>query len=544
MGPLKYIYLYFFVTINIFTCFSQQRVKDSPKQKFNVAKKFILYSNYSPALPILLNLQHADTSNSNLNYLVGLCYLNSLSEKEKSIPYFKAASKNLSVKYKGTKYNEKNAPNKTIFHIGQAYHYLYQFDKAENYFNKYKELVFDNPKEIKLADRYIEMCKNGMALIKDSIEISIRNLGVNINSEFDEHTPCFTADEITLIFTSRRRGSTGGILNDDGKYFEDIYISNKIEKQWTNPKNISKNINTEGHEATVCISADGQELYIYKDDNGDGNLYVSYFENSEWTVPEKLASNINTPNNETSATISSEGTTLIFSSDRGNGKGGKDLYITTRLPGGEWGLAQNMGNILNTEYDEEGPFLHPDGTTLYFSSKGHNSMGGYDLFYSELQPDGTWGNPLNMGYPINTTSDDVYYVMSADGKRAYFSSIRGDGFGGRDLYVINFLSLPERSSAVIKGTVKIEGESEISKNIVINVKEKKTGKLVGTYKPNKENGNYIIILRQGKDYTFTCETPDLIFSPETISIPNKSAFQQINKPIILNPIGVVKKKKQ
>ncbi len=543
MSPIKYLIACFVVTVTITNCISQQPTRNSQKRKFNDAKHFVLFSNFYAALPILLNLQRADTANANLNYLVGLCYLNSTSEKEKAIPYFKAASNNLSSNYKEIKYKERKAPYKTMLNIGKAYHYVYQFEKAENYFTKYKELVSAHPKEIELADRYIEMCKNGEKLLKDSVEISIENLGTNINSEFDEHTPCLTADEKTLIFTSRRRGSTGGKLNDDGKYFEDIYISNKIGNQWTIPKSISSNINTEGHEATVCISADGQELFIYKDDDGDGNIYVSYFEKNEWTIPKKLGSNINTPNNETSATISSDGTTLIFSSDRGNGKGGKDLYIVKRLPGGEWGLAQNMGDIINTEYDEEGPFLHPDGSTLYFSSKGHNSMGGYDLFYSELQPDSTWGKPVNMGYPINTTSDDVYYVLSADGKRAYFSSIRNDGFGGRDLYVMNLLSLPERSSAVIKGTIKMEGITEIPKDIIINVKEKETGKLVGTYKPNKETGNYVIILRQGKDYTFTCETPDLIFLPETISIPEKTAFKQINKPIILNPIGVVKKKK-
>jgi hypothetical protein len=233
---------------------------------------------------------------------------------------------------------------------------------------------------------------------------------------------------------------------------------------------------------------------------------------------------------------------LIFVSDRGDGKGGKDLYVVNRLPGGEWGLAQNMGETINTAFDEEGPFLQPDGYTLYFSSKGHNSMGGYDLFYSELQPDGSWSNPVNMGYPINTTSDDVFYVLSADGKRAYFSSIREGGLGGRDIYVMNLLSLPERSSAVIKGTVKMEGTNDIPKDITINVKEAQSGKFVGKYKPNKETGSYIIILRQGKDYLFTCETEDYTFSPEKISIPDKSAFKEINKPIILTPIGTIRKK--
>ena len=500
-------------------------------------------SNYTAALPLILRLQRADTSNANLNYLVGICYLNSPLEKDKSIPYFKTASRNMSEKYKELNFKEKKAPYKTMYHIGQSYHFNYQFDKAENCFSKYKELVFDNPKEKQLADRAIEMCKNGTILIKDSVQITIENLGPNINSEFDEHTPCITADEKTMVFTSRRRGNTGGTLTDDGKYFEDIYISKKVNNQWGYPDKISNNINTNGHEASVCLSADGQELYIYKDDLGVGNIYVTKLNQKIWTIPEKLGSNINTTANETSATISADGETLIFTSDRGGGNGGKDLYIAHRNPNGEWSLAQNIGDVLNTEYDEEGPFIHPDGNTLYFSSKGHNSMGGYDLFFSELQSDGSWGKPINMGYPINTTSDDVFYVLSADAKRAYFSSIREEGIGGRDIYVMNLLSLPERSSAVIKGTIKLEGNSEIPKNIVINVKEYKTGKMIGSYKPNKETGSYIIILRQGKDYIFTCETPDYIFSPEKIYIPTQSAFNEINKPLVLNPIGVIKKKK-
>lgn len=542
MLNIRQIALFAVFTGFMFSSLAQTSTKISKKRSFNDARRYVLFSNYSAALPLLLNLQKNDTSNSNFNYLVGLCYLNSSFEKEKSIPYFKRASNNMSKKFKELKYNETKAPFKTMYHIGQAYHFAYNFDKAETYFNKYKELVFDNSKELALADRQIEMCNNGLKSINDSIEISIDNMGNIINTEYDEHTPVLTADEKTLIFTSRRRGSTGGVLTDDGRYFEDIYVSKKVQSTWSLPEKISSNINTNGHEATICLSADGQELYIYKDDYGNGNIYVSRYEDKDWTVPEKLGSNINSPANETSATISSDGNTLIFVSDRGNGKGGKDLYIVRRLPGGEWGRVRNMGSKLNTLYDEEGPFLHPDGTTLYFSSKGHNSIGGYDLFYSELQNDSVWGEPVNMGYPINTTSDDVFYHLSADGKRAYFSSIREDGLGGRDLYVMNLLSLPERSSAVIKGSVKMEGTGEIPKNIVIIVKEAVSGKFVGRYKPNKENGNYIIILKQGKEYLFTCETNDYIFSPEKINVPNNTAFTEMNKPIVLNPLGVIKKK--
>lgn len=539
---IRHITISVFLFLLVGLCVAQTNSKIIKKRQFSDARRFILFSNYSAALPLLLNLQRNDTNNANINYLIGLCYINSPFEKEKSLLYLKKAENNMTAKYEGLKYNEKKAPYKTIYHIGQAYHFSYQFDKAENYFTRYKQLVSDNSREFDIANRQIEMCKNGLSLTTDSVEISIENLGSIVNSGFDEHTPVISANEKTLIFTSRRMGSTGGALTDDGRYFEDIYISKKINEQWTKPESISPNINTNGHEATICLSADGQELYIYKDDFGNGNIYVSRNEGNNWTIPKKVESNISTSANETHASISADGNTLIFISDRGNSVGGKDMYIAHRLPGGEWGLAQNMGDVLNTKYDEEGPFLHPDGYTLYFSSKGHNSMGGYDLFYSELQDDSSWSTPVNMRYPINTTSDDVFYVLSADGKRAYFSSIRKDGLGGRDLYVMNLLSLPERSSAVIKGMVQMEKTGEIPKNITIIVKEAITGKFIGRYKPNKENGNYIIILKQGKDYIFTCETPDLIFLPEIISIPDKTAFKEINKPIILSPIGVIKKK--
>ena len=542
---MKFFKYFLFLGIFFFLIshgFSQNQKKGEKKKSFNDARKFILASNFHAALPIVLNLQRNDTSNANLNYLVGICYINSHFQKEKAIPYLKKASADLSNKYKELKYNETKAPYKTMFHLGQAYSFDYQFDKAENYFNKYIELVADNPKEKGISERQIEMCENGIKLTKDTIDISIENLGSIINSEYNEHTPILTTDEKTIIFTSRRMGSTGGQLTPSGRYFEDIYVSKKTNSQWSNPQKISENINTNGHEACICLSPDGKELYLYKDDEGNGNIYVSEFEKNEWSVPEKMGSNINTKANETHATISADGTTLIFVSDRGDGKGEKDLFIVHRLPGGEWGLAQNMGDKLNTKYDEEGPFLHPDGTTLYFSSKGHNSMGGYDLFYSEKQPDDSWGEPVNMGYPINTTSDDVFFVLSADGKRAYFSSVREDGMGSKDLYVMNLLSLPERSSTVIKGTVKMDKTGEIPKNIVIIVREAGSDKFIGRYKPNKESGNYIIILKQGKEYLFTCETPEYIFTPEKVSIPDKTAFREINRPIILNPIGVLKKR--
>ncbi len=525
-------------------CFAQPFSKWQTKRHFNEARRMILFSNYKDAIPPLEYLLKKDSSNANFNYLLGMCYLHIPLKKENALPYLIMAAKSVNEKYTELDFKEKNASTKTYFLLGQAYHVGYKFDIAENYFAKYLGYLPVNSDEYKETKRYMEICQNAPKLINDSIEISIESLGPVINSEWDEHSPTLTSDENTLIFTSRRKGSTGGLLTDDGRYFEDIYISHKENGKWSEPVGISSNINTDMHEASICISPDGQELYIYKDDYGIGNIYLSTKDSlNNWAKPVKLGPQVCTSANETDATISADKNTLIFVSDRSGGFGGKDLYVSYRLPNGEWSIAKNLGNTINTPYDEVGPFLLPDGYTLYFSSKGHNTLGGYDLFYSELQEDGTWSVPKNLGYPVNTTEDDAFYVLSADEKRAYFSSIRDDSYGGKDLYVMNLLSLPERSSAVIKGKVFMQGNDTVPvTNVSISVKDNKTGKLMGQYKPNKTTGYYVMILRQGREYTITCENEDCIFEPKIVNVPMNTSLYEMEKPLILDPLGKIKKK--
>jgi hypothetical protein len=511
------------------------------KSHFNQARRAILFNNYSKALPNLQFLLKKDSINANYNYLVGLCYYNIPLKKANALPYFLMASKNTTKNYKELSFKETSAPYKTYKYIGDIYHYIYNFDKAKNYYTKYLEYMTPNSSEYKEVKRLIEICNYANELMNDSIEISIENLGMPINSEYDEHSPVLLNNEEEIIFTSRRKGTTGGLLADDGRYFEDIFVSRKNNDKWTKPEKISPNINTERHEASICISSDGQELYIYRDDYGIGNIYVSYLdENRNWTKPEKLEPQISSSANETHATISADKNMLIFSSDRAGGFGGKDLYVSLRLPNGNWGIPKNLGPNINTQYDEEGPFLMPDGYTLYFSSKGHNTIGGYDLFFSELQEDGTWGKPKNLGYPINTTDDEVYYFVSADEKRAYFSSIREDSYGGKDIYVMNLLSLPERSSAVVKGRIYIKGqESNPVKDVVIKVYDNKTNKLMGQYKPNKETGYYVMILKQNREYTIKCENKDCEFEPSTFFVPENSSLFEIDNPIVIEPISKI-----
>ncbi|NSW45736.1 MAG: PD40 domain-containing protein [Bacteroidales bacterium] len=514
------------------------------KHNFKEARRFISFKNYEEAIPKLAYLLKKDSLNANYNYLMGLCYIRIPKLKAKALPFLLLASKSVVENWQEYSFKERNAPYKVFFLLGEVNHMLYKFDQAENYFAKYLEYLKPESNEYKESKRMMDICKNAPLLINDSIEISIENLGPVINSEYDEHSPTLTSDENTLIFTSRRKGSTGGMKTDDGRYFEDIYVSKKVNDHWEIPEKISPNINTDMHEASICVSADGQELYIYKDDFGIGNIYASIKDSlGNWTKPVKLEPQISSSANETHATISADKNILIFSSDRSGGYGGKDLYMSVRLPNGEWSYAKNLGNIINTPYDEEGPFLLPDGYTLYFSSKGHHTLGGYDLFYSELKEDGIWSEPKNLGYPINSTEDDVYYHLSADEKRAYFSSIRDDSYGGKDIYVMNLLSLPERSAAVIKGKVFFEGKDSIPvKDVLIKVIDNKTGKLMGQYKPNKETGYYVMILKQNREYSIICENEQYEFEPKIFNVPQHSSLYEMEKPLILEPLGKLKSK--
>lgn len=540
------IYLFFVLIAFCEILNAQFLSKIQLKNHFNNAKRAIVFNNYTEAIEALTFLLKKDSLNANYNYLMGLCYLHIPMQKSKALPYLQIASNNITDHWQELSFKERNAPYRTYYLLGEVNHYMYKFDVAENFYAKYLEFLKPEDLDYKETKRMMDICKSAPLLINDSIEISIENLGPIINSEYDEHSPTLTSDENTLIFTSRRKGSTGGLKTDDGRYFEDIYIAKKIGDRWLTPEKISSNINTDMHESSICVSADGQELYIYKDDYGIGNIYQSIKDTlGQWSKPIKLEPQISSSSNETHATISADKNMLIFVSDRNGGIGGKDLYISQRLPNGEWSLAKNLGAVINTPYDEEGPFLLPDGYTLYFSSKGHNTIGGYDLFYSELNEDGSWSKPKNLGYPINTTEDEIFYHLTADEKRAYFSSIREDSYGGKDIYVMNLLSLPERTASVIKGKVFFEDNDSVPvKDVLIKVIDNKTGKVMGQYKPNRETGYYVMILKQNRDYTIICENKEYEFSPKIFNVPQNSSLFEIEKPLILEPLGKLKTKKE
>jgi len=505
------------------------------KQYIIDASKHIQLKEYQQAIDKLTWCLSKDSTNANINYLLGKTYFLSDASFKKAIPYLEKA-KPISKTYNDADPKERNAPTEALFMLAQAYYKNYKFNQA---LLTIEEYIQSNPINLDDANDLKKYIQNAIELVNNPVKINIINLGCNVNSPYDDHSPVFSIDEKTMIFTSKRKGSTGNFKTSDGQYFEDIYITHKMDDKWQTPVKISENINTMEHEASVALSADGNELIIYKDDVGDGNLYISTFNGTDWTKPVSLSSNVNSTYDESHASISADGNTLYFSSNRPGGFGGYDIYISHKLPGGEWSLATNAGSVINTDKDENGPFIHPDGTTLYFSSKGHNSMGGYDLFYSVLKEDGTFTKPDNMGYPINSIDNDAFYVISADGKRGYYSTVQDGGCGNRDIYLVDLLSVPERSVVVVTGFIK-NNNGEIMKDIILSVYDA-SNNLIGDFKPNKTTGKYTLVLPKAKQhYTISSKDGSVVFEKNQLEVPDNSSFYLLQRPLEMDAIGVVK----
>ncbi len=533
-----FIFLIIFLFKNTFA----QRHSIDFDIKFLEAERLIEKGDFPSAIVIYKELLEQESDNANLNFKMGYCYLNTVLEKDKAIKYLKRAITDIDINSDSDNPDELAAPIEAWYFLAKAYHHNYQFAKAIEILDSLKANIPNYKKEFsENIDEIVEYCKNGIELMKYPIQMQITNIGGTINTEYDEHSPVFSADESTLIFTSKRKSDVHVAKTEDGQYYEDIYISHKLsDGQWTVPVPISPKVNTPTHEASIGLSPDGQELYIYKDESTllnprDGNIYVSYLKGSEWTVPEKII--INTKYNENHASISADGQELYFTSDRLGGFGGMDIYRSKRLPDGKWGIPVNLGPKINTEKDEISPFIHHDGVTLFFSSKGHNSMGGFDIFYSVYDEKNEWNKPTNLGYPINTPNDDAFYVPTPDGLRAYYASQQTGGIGRNDLYIITLPKSEEKLLTVMTGYITL-GNNQLPENVTITVTDEQTGKIIGIYTPNSKTGKYLFILKSGKRYVITVETDVFLPYTEIIDVSDTVAYQKLERPIFLEQINI------
>lgn len=531
-----------FIALIIITAFASG--PKGARQKIVQGDSYFAVDDYDNAIKPYLEAFKLDPTNANLCFKIGVCCLNISSQKRNAENYLFVASNNVSENYREGSVKERHAPVTAYYYYGQALHLAGKFNDAVASFEKYKSYV--DPADVKtLADINLRItwCSNAKMLTADPVNIKVENVGAGVNSEYPEYSAVISADERTLSFTARRPTTTGGQIDSrDGMYFEDIYISTKDENgKWGTAVPMGNNINTSGHEATIGFSADGQKLFIYKDDAGDGNIYTSQLMGNNWMTPQKLTENINSKFHEPSASVSSDGNTLYFTSNMPGGFGGSDIYRSVRLPNGEWSRPTNLGGKINSKYDEDAPAILADGKTLYFASNGERSMGGFDILFSVYSEESGWCDPINVGYPVNSTDDDLFFVPTPDDKHAYYSSANApNSFGDKDICYLTFPEKEEAKLTVLEGEItSIYGG--IPENTVITVTDVATGEMMGTYVPNSLTGRYIIVLPPGRNYSITYEANDYLYQSDNINISDSMAFQVINRPVELEPLKVGQK---
>lgn len=467
------------------------------------AEKFYADGSYAAAIEYFEQAYALNQKNATLNYKLGLAYLKS-TYKTKSLKYLLEAEKLTSP-----------VPLEMFLNIGRAYHVNMQFDKAIEYYKK------SDPNNInkKLISKVLGECEFAKKYLANPKPYKIANLGDKLNTQLPEYYPHITSDFQTMYFTGRRPDSKGGKLEADGIFFEDIYQSLNRGGAWDEPRNM-KSLNSEGHDACIGLAKDGQTMYIYKDLNG-GDIYESLLDGEQWTTPKAVP--FNTEFFESSVSISADGKKMYFVRNSG---GQKDILMCSKGSAGNWSKPVKMNSNINTEYDEESPFIHDDGKTLYFSSKGHSTMGGYDIFKTVNGPGG-WSKPENLGSPVNSVGDDIYFTLSANGKFGFFSSEKDGGYGKQDLYSV---TMPVAAKApdlvLLKGKVEEEigGEAIEAKITVVN---NATREVVATLKSNSKSGKYMISLPAGVNYNVTIEKDGHLFQSQNIQLDTNSGYKEV-----------------
>lgn len=484
------------------------------------AESFFEGGNYYDALPLYQLLMAEKPKVVEYQLKTGICHLHLTSSPEKAIEYIEAV------------FNSKPKTPDVQYYLGRAYALNYKFDRAIETFNKSLANSKTSLKFKKEIPHLIEQCNNAKELIKDSLSVEIINMGKPINSVDNEYSPTINADESTIIFTYKGPKSIGGrqdVFNRpeiNGNFYEDIYISQHILNTWTEPKSISDTINSELHEASISLSPDGQKLLVYQDTpKFSGDIFETKKENGEWSEPKWL--DINSEYWEGHAAVSPNGKFMIFSSERPGSLGYRDLYSAILQEDGSWGDIKNLGPTINTEYNDDAPFIHSDGVTFNFSSEGHTSMGGYDIFESKIITDSTYLAPRNVGYPINTTSNDIFFYVSGRGN-AYYSSARKGGIGQQDIYVINVKDIiSSKPVLLVKGVVKTNGDFDVAKIIV----RTESGKDLGTYNSDLSDGKYQFYVDLNDYYVITYEVQGFPAQVISIDATEYKAYAEIEKNI-------------
>ncbi len=466
---------------------------------------------------------------------------------------------------------------------GRALQYAGRYSEAVEKLNAYLDSPGKKPKEsVAIAKKYLEECNSALQVTRDTLRIDIRNLGSNINSNADDYAELLSADSETMYFASRRELSKSSTKYDDSRFDENIFLSSSSSGSWTYPVTLGKKMVTDLCETPLFLTPTGEELYIYAGYENGGDIMVSERKKGKWKAPSTIPFRINTKGSETSFTFTPAGNEVWYVSDNGKeGLGGKDIYYISKLNERKWSKPVNAGPSVNTPYDEESVRFSVRGDTLWFASRGHSTIGGFDIFYSTRNQNGEWGNAVNFGYPLNTPWDELFFHPSQGNDSSfYFVSNRSEGMGGLDIYsgrilppepVIIPVEPPKPDTVVIRDTVVVIKEivpapepapvvpeppkeeilyligtitdSETGEPVLakIDVIDLTTDLVVGTTASSDADGTYRIKLPEKKSYMVDLRASGFLSDMKRINIPATYANEAYKLDATLIKVKVGKK---
>jgi len=498
--------------------------------------------------------------NPALNYKLGVCYLYT-DDKYKAIEFFKKA------------YEQDSLLTKDMhFQLARSYQLVLEFDLAMDHYRHHALTL--SKKEAQdyapLMDKYIQECRHGKYLSREPVRVILRNLGENVNSRFDDYNPVFASGDSALFFTSRRPFAKSKRNPLDNKYNEDIYLSRFKDQQFGPAERLPGPINTERNDAVVGISTEGNTLLIYRGHIDGGEIQGAKYlaKKQKWRKPKRFNSRFASKEGESSACFSPDGMEFYYVSRASKlSQGGKDILVSRKNSRGKWMKPENLGPVINTPWDEEGVFITPDGEKLFFASQGHNSMGGFDIFRSDKKEDGSWSKPVNLGYPINSPDDEIFYVTDQEGRYAYYSATRDGGWGARDIYRLvylgsekqllfktdeqllagpgpvksGFLTMPESlqldTSLVVEGRVLFSPEER--KPVVAKMEFFEAG--TGNRKAfvvSDSSGRFSVHLPDAMVYAIEINSPGYMYFLDILDLSRESGDEKVAKDFFLEKVEV------
>jgi tetratricopeptide (TPR) repeat protein len=481
----------------------------------------------------------------NYNYRKGFLALKVRNDVNQAIPFLEAASSKTDVNYDMYGLNEKSAPIDALFHLAECYHLNENITKAKEFYQQFISTSRPQSELIKVAKLRLVQLDQLELLKQVPVKIELTNMGNNFNSQYAEFSPVVSLDGSAIFFTSQRpweNGETELMRNPaTNAYPEDVYVSYlSNDSTWNSPKRLEF-CEAQRNEATMAVSADERKIYLYEDITGSGDIYYTDFYLNKFNSITLLEnSNINSEFWETHFMVSQDGTLAFFSSDRPGGFGGRDLYMCKKGTDGTWGMPVNLGPKINTESDEDAPFLSINNKQLYFASNGEKSIGGFDILVASASENGTWSEPTNVGYPFNSTYDDIYYTTTVDGLRGYVTSFRPGGNGEKDIYEIKNDFLGVKNIAVFKGVIKTTDGSSLPEDFAMNFKlscdecsDSEKSKLLF---PRLRDGMFMTGIQPCKTYriVYFNATDNQTMYEEVFTTKCDGAYQEIYRDLLLD----------